>query len=99
MAQILIAPCEDKDPDVLPTISPIVEGADSPAANHFLIVPDDNADLSVKPRFLIIGVTGDLEVVMNGVTIVYQNVSGVLPIRPDRIKALNTTALNIIGEY
>ncbi len=74
-------------------------GMDSPGNDHFLITPDDDNDLAIRPRFLRVGGVGSLVVVMNGVAITYENVSGVFPVRPHRIMATGTTATNIVGEY
>ncbi len=72
-------------------------GLESPATGAFLITPDDASDLATRPRSLYIGVEGDVRVRMNGVDITLQNVSGIVPIRPERVLATGTTATNIIG--
>lgn len=74
-------------------------GLNSPANNAFLITPNNSADLTAQPRCLYVGEAGDVNVRIGGVDIVFKNVSGILPIRPDRILATSTTADNIIGLY
>lgn len=74
-------------------------GLESPATDAFLIAPNDASDLAVKPRVLYIGGEGDVRVLMRGVDITFENASGILPIRPDRVFVTNTTATNIIGLY
>jgi len=72
-------------------------GLESPAAGAFLIAPDDANDLAVKPRCLYVGAAGDISVRMNGTDVTFENVSGFLPIRPERVFAAGTSATNIIG--
>jgi len=79
------------------TFSNHASGLESPANNAFLIAPDDANDLTIKPRSLYVGGAGDIVVRMNGVDVIFQNVSGILPIRPTRVLATATTATNIIG--
>lgn len=70
---------------------------DAPATGAFNITPDDDTDLTVLPRAIYVGGAGDLEVVMDGITVVFVGASGFLPIRPTRVKDANTTATNIVG--
>lgn len=72
-------------------------GLESPANQVFLITPDDASDLIIKPRSLYVGGTGDVNVRMQGIDVTFQNVSGILPIRPERVLATSTSATNIIG--
>lgn len=72
-------------------------GLDSPGGEHFLITPDDANDLAEKPRSIYVGGSGNIAIRMNGVDVIYNNVSGILPVRADRVLAAGTTATNIIG--
>jgi len=79
------------------TFSTHASGLESPANEAFAIIPDDANDLASKPRGLYIGVAGHIVARLSGVDVTFQNVSGILPIRPDRVLATGTTAANIIG--
>jgi hypothetical protein len=69
----------------------------APADGHFTITPGTTA-LAVVPRSVYVGGGGDLEVTMDGVTIVYAVQSGaILPIRPTHVLSANTTATGIVG--
>lgn len=69
----------------------------APADGHFTITPG-TAELAVKPRSIYIGGGGNLNVIMDGVTILYAVQSGaILPIRPTHILATSTTATGIVG--
>lgn len=70
---------------------------DAPATGAFTITPDDDTDLAILPRAIYVGTTGNLEVIMDGTTVVLVGVSGFLPIRPTRVKATSTTASDIVG--
>ena len=70
---------------------------DAPATGAFDITPNDSTDLSVLPRSLYVGTAGDLEVIMDGTTVILVGASGFLPIRPSRVKSTNTTASDIVG--
>ena len=72
-------------------------GLDSPATGAFLITPDDVSDLAIRPRSLYVGGIGNIAIRMGGVDITYLNVSGILPVRPERVLATGTTATNIVG--
>lgn len=69
----------------------------APATSHFAITPGASA-LAKIPRTIYVGNGGNLEVTMDGVTIVYAVQSGaILPMRPTHILASNTTATGIVG--
>ncbi len=74
-------------------------GLESPANRAFLIIPDDASDLAEKPRSIYVGGTGDIVIRMNGVDVTFESVSGILPVRPERVLATGTTATNIVGLY
>jgi hypothetical protein len=69
----------------------------SPAVSHFAITPSAD-ELAVVPRAVYVGGGGNLNVTMDGVTVLYAVQSGaVLPIRPSHILAASTTATGIVG--
>lgn len=70
----------------------------APAGAHFAIIPGASP-LAIKPRAVYVGGGGDLELTMDGVTLVYTNVpaGSVLAVRPTHVLAGNTTAAGIIG--
>ena len=77
-------------------------GLDSPASGMITVTPSDGTDLSVMPRALMVGVAGDLAVVMKDGT------TGTLPalqpgvpypVRVSRVLATGTTATGIVGLY
>jgi hypothetical protein len=75
-------------------------GLNSPGEKFAAIVPDDNTDLAFTPRGIYVGQTGDIEAVdAEGNTVIFVNATAgtVLPIRPVRIKAANTSAMDLIG--
>ena len=72
----------------------------SPGDVFYAIVPSDAIYIAIKPRAVIVGVSGNLAVTDSlGVTTVIPNViAGIFhPIRPVRILATGTTATNIVG--
>jgi len=74
-------------------------GLESSARDAFAITPHDDNDLEVYPRALLIGVAGDLEVIMlDGSTPVVLPVpAGYNPLRVKRVLDTNTTATGIVG--
>jgi hypothetical protein len=76
------------------------KGLIAPLTKFYDVTPDDDNDLSVKPRAVLVGTSGDLEIIDEaGTTIVIHDLAAGLwpPIRPARIKSGNTTASNIIA--
>lgn len=77
-------------------------GLTAPLTRFFDVAPNDSTDLTNKPRAILLGTGGDLEIVDEaGTTIVLHDLAGGVwhPIRPVRIRNANTTATNIIGGY
>ena len=65
---------------------------------HFAITPHDTNE--VPPcRAIFVGGTGsDVTIIdIQGNTVTYEGISGILPVSPTIIKATGTTATNIIG--
>jgi hypothetical protein len=76
------------------------DGVGGPANEWFSIEPDDNTDLKVKPRALLIGTAGSLRVKSSRGTIETLPVPvGYNPIRPVRVYATGTSASGIFGLY
>lgn len=78
----------------------------NPALRAVSVTPNDSTDLSQVPRALYIGGAGDVEVHMSGepgtdTAVVFSAVPAgtILPIRPDRVLASNTTATLILALY
>lgn len=72
----------------------------APARDAATVVPDDALDLTVLPRALYVGVTGDLSVrLAGGQTVLFSGVSGgtLLPIRAAAVNATGTTASGIVA--
>lgn len=70
-------------------------------ANAATVTPSDTTDLDAPSKWLYIGVSGDLEVILTGgQTVIFRNLAvGFYPICATRIKAAGTTALNIIAGW
>lgn len=66
----------------------------SPAVSHFMVVPSDAADLSVRPRALYVNAAGTVALQdREGTVVSYDVVAGaVLSIRPLRVLSTGTTA-------
>ena len=84
------------------TFANVGSGLDSPATGLITIVPDDNADLTIMPRALMVGTAGDVAVIMKDGTL------GTLPalqpgvpypVRVSRVLATDTSATGIVGLY
>ena len=80
-----------------------LSGFESPAVRAFSITPSDTADLTLLPRALYIGVTGDVSVILIdddvAVTFVGVLAGSLLPIRAQRVRSTGTTATNIVGIF
>lgn len=81
--------------------STLPSSMDMPATAHEDVTPDDNNDLVTLPRGIYIGVSGDVAMIMGGVSKLYKNMQqGIIyPLRPSRIKFTGTTATNIIAVH
>jgi len=74
----------------------------SPLENFFSVTPNDSTDLTYVTRAVLVGVSGDLEIIDRaGVTTIIPNLAAGMfhPIRAVRIKDANTTATSIVGAY
>ena len=81
--------------------SEYILGLDSPAGNAERIDPDDNNDLSQVTRGLLVGVGGNVKVLMvdavDPITIVNVPNGYILPIRVTRVYQTDTTASSIVA--
>lgn len=69
-----------------------------PATGAFEVTPNDSADLAKPARSLLIGVAGDLAVVMlNGDEVTLPVQAGYNPLSVKRIKSTGTTATGIVA--
>lgn len=75
--------------------------SDLPADRHFAITPNDSTDLTITPRVIRIGGSGDIAIRdIAGVDITYAVSDGeVIPIRAVRVLSTGTTATGIVGWY
>lgn len=73
----------------------------APARKAFAITPSDTIDVEAVPRSIFVGVDGDVAVLMadDTTSLVFKNVSGLLPIMVKRVLATGTTATDIIGIF
>lgn len=75
----------------------------SPAIGGFTITPNDSTDLVQITRGILVGTSGDLNVVLSGDdnTTLLKNVAAgvVLPLSAKRVYATSTTATDIVGLY
>lgn len=73
----------------------------SPSREWFVIVPDDNSDLSFVPKAIFVGTGGDLVVSSTGTNteVIFRNVpsGSVLDIRPAAVRETGTTAADLVG--
>ncbi len=75
-------------------------GIEAPAGNAAAVTPSDGTDLGHVTRALYVGGSGDLALItQHGQTVTLKNtVAGsMLPIRVARVKAIGTTASNIVA--
>ena len=72
-----------------------------PAAGAIVVTPQDSTDLSTFARYLFIGTTGNVNVVVSrgGSPVLFKNVpSGTtLPVQAYQVWATNTTATDIVA--
>jgi len=72
----------------------------APARDAANVSPNDSVDLTVLPRALYVGQTGNVSArLIGGQTVVLENVQGgtVLPVRAAGINATGTTATGIVA--
>lgn len=83
------------------TVSGNVSIPDSSISTAATVTPSDTTDLTTPSKWLYIGVSGDVEVILTGgQTVIFRNLAvGFYPICATRIKAAGTTALNIIAGW
>ena len=82
----------------MPTIDRSGGGTGEPWVDAFTITPDDNADLSIVPRCLLIGTAGDVKVTtLVGTVIILPLPAGYNPGRVKRVWATGTTASGVYG--
>ncbi len=89
---------------ILDHFSSFQPGLSAPATGGFSISPDDDTDLGVLPRAIMVAAGGDLAVVlMDGSPVVLPGLAAgiVYPVRVRRVlgSAGGTTASGIIGLY
>lgn len=65
------------------------------------VVPDDDTDLTKVTRGLYVGVSGDVECNIGGVTVIFTAMAaGIIhPVSVTRVLDSNTTATNIVAIY
>jgi hypothetical protein len=83
------------------TIDPGIDINGGSVINAATVTPSDTTDLDAPSKWLYIGVSGNLEVILTGgQTVIFRNLAvGFYPICATRIKAAETTALNIIAGW
>ncbi|MCB2128040.1 MAG: hypothetical protein KDE03_02905 [Rhodobacteraceae bacterium] len=72
----------------------------APARDALAVTPNDATDLSILPRALFVGQTGNVSArLAGGGTVVFQNVQAgsLLPVRALGINATGTTATGIVA--
>jgi len=89
---------------ILDHFSKYQPGLSAPATGGFAITPDDNTDLTILPRAIMVTEGGDLgAVLMDGSTVVLPALAAgvVYPVRARRILGSSggTTATGILGLY
>lgn len=70
-----------------------------PCDQAVVVTPTDGLTIS-RPRYLFVGVAGDIACTMGGNPVVFKSVAaGFVPICPTIIAATGTTATNILALY
>lgn len=74
-------------------------GTSDPASSAREIVPDDNMDLPFRPRSIYVAYGGDLRVQLDHGPVTFENLpsGALLPIRPTRVYASDTTCTGLIA--
>jgi hypothetical protein len=74
----------------------------APASSSAAVTPSDSTDLSNITRWVYVGASGSLVVIMgDGTTATFAEVPAgtLLPIRVSRVKATGTTATDIVASW
>jgi hypothetical protein len=82
------------------TFSGLPSNLTAPARDGASVTPSDSTNLSVVPRALYVGLTGNVSaVLLGGQSISFQGVQAgtVLPVRVTRVNATGTTAGGIVA--
>ena len=73
---------------------------EAPALNAFAVTPHDTNALTHPTRAIYVGTIGNVKLTtVDGDTVTFVNVSGILPVRAKILFATLTTATNIVGLY
>lgn len=76
-------------------------GPEAPARTAAAVTPSDATTLDPVPRALYIGTAGNVAVILiddsTAVTFVGVTAGSILPVRPQKVMATNTTASNIVA--
>lgn len=74
---------------------------ESPATRAAAITPNDNADLPNVTRFLLVGVAGDVSVIMANDTsaVTLKLPAGIHPLRVKRVRVTGTVATNLVALF
>lgn len=72
---------------------------ESPASRAAAITPDDNNDLPTTTRMLLVGVAGDVSVIMAGdsAPVTLKLPVGIHPLRIKRVRQTGTAATSLVG--
>jgi hypothetical protein len=82
------------------TFSGLPSNLTAPARDGASVTPSDSTNLTVVPRALYVGATGNVSAVLvGGQTISFQGVQSgtLLPVRVTRVNATGTTATGIVA--
>ena len=72
----------------------------APAETAAAVTPSDSVDFAAGIcRAIFVGVQGDVSAVIGGVSLVFKNAIGIVPIRVSRINSTGTTATDIVALY
>jgi hypothetical protein len=75
---------------------------DFPFRGASAITPhDSNASITGKPIAIYVGVTGNINMTINGADVVFKGATAgsILPLRPTAIKSTSTTATDLVALY
>ncbi|KQU53218.1 hypothetical protein ASG67_10440 [Sphingomonas sp. Leaf339] len=84
----------------------VFSGVSDPGERAAAITPSDTADLPETPKSLYVGTGGDIAMIgdnepSGSVPVIWRNVpaGAIVPFRPRRIRATDTTAADIVAIY